>query len=64
MLIHDLDITVIDRDSGEILRELVLNPDKDSQPRGLKPGLICVKDSGQSLGLIPSCSQAAAAALR
>jgi len=38
MLIHDLDITVINRDTGEILRELVLNPDKDSQPRGLKPG--------------------------
>lgn len=31
---------------------------------GKSDDLICVKDSGQSLGLIPSCSQAAAAALR
>ncbi|MFA7324598.1 MAG: IS481 family transposase [Candidatus Nanopelagicales bacterium] len=38
MLIHDLHVTVIDRDTGEILRELVIDPDKDSQPRGLKPG--------------------------
>lgn len=38
MLIHDLGITVIDRDTGEILRELILNPDKDNQPQGLPPG--------------------------
>ncbi|MEI6363849.1 MAG: hypothetical protein WCP95_17160 [Actinomycetes bacterium] len=38
MLIHDLDVTIIDRDTGEILRELTINPDKDSQPRGLPPG--------------------------
>ena len=38
MLIHDLDVTVIDRDTGEILRELTINPEKDSQPRGLPPG--------------------------
>ena len=38
MLIHDLDITVINRDTGEILRELVLDPDKDNQPLGPKPG--------------------------
>ena len=38
MLIHDLHVTVIDRNTGEILRELIINPDKDSQPRGLKPG--------------------------
>jgi hypothetical protein len=38
MLIHDLDVIVIDRDTGEILRELTIDPDKDSQPRGLKPG--------------------------
>jgi transposase InsO family protein len=38
MLVHDLHVTVIDRDTGEILRELTINPDKDSQPRGIKPG--------------------------
>ncbi|HEX5018375.1 MAG TPA: hypothetical protein VFX15_12420 [Actinomycetes bacterium] len=38
MLIHDLDVIVIDRHTGEILRELTINPDRDYQPRGLKPG--------------------------
>ena len=38
MLIHDLHVIVIDRETGEILRELTINPDKDSQPRGGKPG--------------------------
>jgi hypothetical protein len=36
--IHDLHVIVINRETGEILRELTINPDKDSQPRGLKPG--------------------------
>jgi transposase InsO family protein len=38
MLIHDLDIAVINRDTGEIIRELVLDPDKDNQPLGRRPG--------------------------
>ena len=38
MLIHDLHVTVINRDTGEILRELVIDPDKNYQPRGLPPG--------------------------
>jgi transposase InsO family protein len=38
MLIHDLNVIVINRDTGEILRELTINPDRDSQPRGTKPG--------------------------
>lgn len=38
MLIHNLHVIIIDRETGEILRELHINPDKDSQPRGLKPG--------------------------
>ena len=38
MLIHDLHVIVIDRDTGEILRELTIDPNKDSQPRGVKPG--------------------------
>lgn len=38
MLVHDLDITVIDRDTGETIRELVLDPDKDNQPLSRRPG--------------------------
>ena len=38
MLVHDLHVIVIDRDTGEILRELVIDPDKDHQPRGRQPG--------------------------
>jgi len=38
MLIHDLQVIVINRDTGEILRELTIDPTKDSQPRGVKPG--------------------------
>jgi transposase InsO family protein len=38
LLIHDLDIVIIDRETGEILRELTLDPDRDYQPLGRKPG--------------------------
>ena len=38
MLIHDLHVIVIDRHTGEILRELTIDPNKNSQPRGVKPG--------------------------
>ena len=38
MLIHDLHVIVINRDTGEILRELTIDPTQDSQPRGAKPG--------------------------
>lgn len=38
LLIHDLDIRVIDRHTGEILRELILDPSRDFQPRGVPPG--------------------------
>jgi len=38
MLIHDLHVIVTDRYTGEILRELDIDPTKDSQPRGVKPG--------------------------
>ncbi len=38
MLVHNLDVTIINRDTGEIIRELVLDPDKDNQPLGVKPG--------------------------
>ncbi len=38
LLIQDLDIRVINAATGEILRQLTLNPDKDYQPTGRPPG--------------------------
>jgi transposase InsO family protein len=38
MLIHDLHITVIHADTGEILRDLTLDPTRDYQPLGRPPG--------------------------
>lgn len=38
LLVHDLHVIVIDPDTGEIYRELTLDPDRDFQPRGLPPG--------------------------
>ena len=38
MLIHDLHVIVIDRATGEILRELDIDPTRNNQPRGVKPG--------------------------
>ena len=38
LLVDDLHIRIIDRDTGELLRELTLDPTRDFQPRGLPPG--------------------------
>ena len=38
MLIADLDIRVIDRDTGRLIRAPTLDPSRDYQPRGLPPG--------------------------
>src|SRR5215212_10351468 len=38
LLIDDLHIRVIDRDTGHLIRELTLDPTRDYQPRGLPPG--------------------------
>lgn len=38
ILVHDLHITVIHADTGEIIRDLALDPDRDYQPLGRKPG--------------------------
>jgi transposase InsO family protein len=38
LLVQDLNIRVINAGTGELLRELVLNPDKDYQPTGRPPG--------------------------
>lgn len=38
ILMHDLHITVIDADTGEIIRDLTLNTERDYQPLGRPPG--------------------------
>ncbi|WP_433167225.1 integrase core domain-containing protein [Kribbella sp. CA-247076] len=38
LLIHDLQIRVVDAATGELLRELVLDPTRDYQPTGRPPG--------------------------
>ena len=38
MLVDDLHIRVIHRDTGELIRELTLDPTRDFQPRGVPPG--------------------------
>jgi transposase InsO family protein len=38
LLIDDLHIRVIHRHTGQLIRELVLDPTRDYQPRGLPPG--------------------------
>lgn len=38
LLVHDLHVLVIDPETGEIYRELTLDPTRDYQPRGLPPG--------------------------
>ena len=38
LLVQDLDIRVIDAATGELLRELTLDPARDYQPTGQPPG--------------------------
>jgi len=38
VLVHDLHVTVIHADTGEIIRDLELDPERDYQPLGRKPG--------------------------
>ncbi len=38
VLINDLDIRVLHRDTGQLIRKLVLDPTRDYQPRGVKCG--------------------------
>lgn len=38
ILVHDLHVTVIHADTGQIIRDLELDPDRDYQPLGRKPG--------------------------
>lgn len=38
VLIDDLDIRVLNKDTGTLIRKLVLDPTRDYQPRGVKCG--------------------------
>lgn len=38
ILVHDLHVTVVHADTGEIIRDLELDPDRDYQPLGRRPG--------------------------
>jgi len=33
LLIHDLDVRIVNAITGEVIHELTINPDKDYQPR-------------------------------
>ena len=37
-LVHNLHITIIDADTGEIIRDLILDPTRDYPPTGKPPG--------------------------
>jgi len=38
LLVHDLEVRVVDAGTGELLRELVVDPTRDYQPTGARPG--------------------------
>jgi hypothetical protein len=38
LLVHDLHIRIVDAETGELLRELILNPHRDYQGTGIPPG--------------------------
>ena len=38
VLIDNLDIRVVHRDTGQLIRKLILDPTRDYQPRGVKCG--------------------------
>jgi len=38
VLVHDLDVRVINAATGELIRQLTIDPTKDYQPRGVPPG--------------------------
>lgn len=38
VLVNDLDIRVLDRHTGTLIRKLTLDPTRDYQKRGVKPG--------------------------
>jgi hypothetical protein len=38
LLVHDLEVRVVNATTGELLRELTIDPDRDYQPTGRPPG--------------------------
>ena len=38
LLVQDLDISIVDAATGELLRELTIDPTRDYQPTGRPPG--------------------------
>jgi hypothetical protein len=38
VLVHDLEIRIIDAATGELIRELILDPNRDYQPTGAPKG--------------------------
>jgi hypothetical protein len=38
VLVQDLEVRVVDATTGELLRQLVLDPTRDYQPTGARPG--------------------------
>jgi hypothetical protein len=60
LLIHDLHIRVIHRHTGQLIRELILDPTRDYQPRGLPPGPPKRDPGGHATGGIPIPAQSAA----
>jgi hypothetical protein len=51
--VHDLQVRVIHANTGELLRDLILDPTRDYQPRGVKCGNSrdCPNNGGSDLGL-------------
>jgi hypothetical protein len=59
LLIDDLHIRVIHRHTGQLIRELILDPTRDYQPRGLPPGPPKRDPGGHAPGGIPIPAQSA-----
>ena len=38
VLVHDLEVRVVDQATGELFRSLVIDPTRDYQPTGEPPG--------------------------
>ena len=38
VLVHDLEVRVVHAATGELIRELTIDPTKDYQPLGIPPG--------------------------
>ena len=50
MLIQDLHVRIINAATGELIRELVIDPDRDYQPLGRRPGRPPTKTTPNPIG--------------